>query len=314
MAGNMWSDTGSGYLANPTLSDEFRTALQPLHRFRQFCDVEAAIGKHRGETFQWNVYGDTVDEGGVLQENQPMPETSFPISQGSVTMTESGLSVPYSGKLEAMAEHDIRKIVFQTLRNDCNKTLDRQAHAQFDNAILRYVATGASAYNLDDDGTPTGNNNNDLSTTHVKQIADIMQERNIPAFDGEHYMCVARPTTLRALKDDLEAQHMYTSEGWNRVMNGENGRYEGIRFVSQTNIASEGWTNSASDAAYFFGSDTVTEAVACPEELRAKIGDDYGRGKGIAWLYIGAFGITHSDTTSASTKAQARILKWDSAA
>lgn len=308
-----WSDTGSGYLANPTLSDEFRTALQPLHRFRQFCDVEAAIGKNRGETFQWNVYGDTVDSGGVLQENQPMPETSFPISQGSVTMTEVGLSVPYSGKLEAMAEHDIRKIVFQTLRNDCNKTLDRLAHEQFDNAILRYVATGATAYNLDDDGSPTGANDNAMDTTHVKQIADIMQERNIPAYDGEHYMCVARPTTLRALKDDLEAQHMYTSEGWQRVMNGENGRYEGIRFVSQTNIASEGWTNSKSDAAYFFGADTVTEAIACPEELRAKVGDDYGRGKGIAYYYIGAYGITHADTSSDATKAQARILKWDSA-
>ena len=314
MSGNMWSDTGSGYLANPTLSDEFRTALQPLSRFRQFCDVEAAIGKNRGETFQWNVYGDTVDEGGVLQENQPMPETSFPISQGSVTMTEVGLAVPYSGKLEAMAEHDIKKIVFQTLRNDCNKTLDRLAHAQFDATLLQYVGTAAATSNFTDNGTPNGNNDIALSTTHVKAIADLMQERAIPAFDGEHYMALARPTTLRGLKDDLEALHMYTTEGWHRVMNGENGRYEGIRFASQTNIPSEAWTNSKSDAAYFFGSDTVTEAVACPEELRAKVGDDYGRGKGVAYYYLGAFGITHADDTDANTKAQARIIKWASAA
>jgi len=309
-----WTDSGSGYLSNPTLSDEFRTSLQPLSRFRQFCDVEAAIGKNRGETFQWNVYGDTADDGGELQENLPMPETNFAIGQGSVTIKEYGNSVPYSGKLESLAEHDIRKIIFQTLKNDANKTFDRNAAAQFDNTLLRYVATGATAYNLDTDGTPTGNSDNDLSNTHVKQIADLMQERSIPVFDGEHYVCIARPTTLRALKDDLEALHMYTAEGWNRVMNGENGRYEGIRFVSQTNIASEAWANGKSDAAYFFGADTVTEAVACPEELRAKIGDDYGRGKGIAWYAIGAFGITHADATSAETKAQARILKWDSAA
>lgn len=308
---NMWSDTGSGFLANPTLSDEFRTSLQPLSRFRQVCDVEAALGKNRGETFQWNVYGDTVDDGGELDENKPMPESSFPISQGSVTIKEHGLSVPYSGKLESMAEHDIRKIVFQSLRNDSNRTLDRAAHAQFDKALLRYVATGATAYNLDTDGTPTGDNDNDLSNTHVKQIADLMQERNIPVFDGENYCCLARPTTLRPFKDDLESLHFYTSEGWNLVMNGETGRYEGIRFMSQTNIPSENWTNGKSDAAYFFGADTVTEAVACPEELRAKIGDDYGRGKGIAWYYLGAFGITHADTASAETKKQARILKWD---
>jgi len=314
--GLAWTDTGSNFLANPTLSDELRMVLQTVSRFRQFCDVEAAIGKHRGETFNWNVYGDTTDDGGVLDENAPLPETGFAISQGSVTVAEYGNSVPYTGKLETVSEHDIRKIVFGTLKNDCNRTLDRAAHAQFDATLLRYVATGAAAYNLDTDGTPTGNNNSDLSTAHIKQIADLMQERNIPVFDGEHYFCVARPTTLRAAKDDLEAQHMYTAEGWNRVMNGENGRYEGIRFISQTNIPANtaAWaTNSASDDAYFFGADTVTEAIACPEELRAKVGEDYGRSKGIAWYYLGAFGITHADATSAETIAQARIIKWDSA-
>jgi len=86
----MWSDTQSGYLANPTLSDEFRTALQPFSRFRQFCDVEAAIGKNRGETFQWNVYGDTTTDGAELVEASSMPETGFAIGQGSVTMKEYG--------------------------------------------------------------------------------------------------------------------------------------------------------------------------------------------------------------------------------
>jgi hypothetical protein len=90
MTGLAWSDSGSGYLANPTLSDEFRTALQPLCRFRQFCDVEAALGKHRGQVFQWNTYGDTVESGGELNENSPMPETKFGTSQGSVTITEWG--------------------------------------------------------------------------------------------------------------------------------------------------------------------------------------------------------------------------------
>lgn len=308
----LWSDTGSGYLANPTLSDEFRTNLQPLSRFRQFCDVEAAIGKNRGETFQWNVYGDTETQGTALNEDERMPETDFPISQGSVTVGEYGTSVPFSGKLDAISEHDIQRIVHKVLRNDANKALDAAAGDQFNAALLRYTATGASAYTLDTDGTVTATNNNDLSTAHVKLIADLMQERNIPVFDGEHYGCIARPTTLRPLKDDLEAQHMYTSEGWNRVMNGENGRYEGIRFITQTNRASESWTNGLSDAAYFFGADTVTEAVVCPEEIRAKIPDDYGRSKGIAWYYLGGFKITHADTTDANTQAQARILKWDS--
>lgn len=313
---SMWSDTGSNYLANPTLSEDFRTALQPLARFRQFCDVEAAIGKHRGQTFQWNVYGDTTMAGGTIAENMPMPATSFAIGQGSVTLTEWGMSVPYAGKLEAMAEHDIRKIVFQTLKNNAARALDAGAYAQFNSTILRYVATSTTAYNLDTDGTPTGNNNSALSNTHVKKIADILQERNIPVFDGENYVGIARPTTLRPLRDALETAHMYTSEGWNRVMAGEIGRYEGIRFATQTNIPAESnWTtNNLSDAAYFFGADTVTEAVAVPEELRAEIGKDFGRDRGIAWYALMAFGITHADQTSTATKNQARIIKWDTVA
>lgn len=311
-----WSDTGSGYLSNPTLSDEYRIALQTVCRFRQFCDVEAALGKNRGDTYTWNIYGDTADQGGALQENQKMPETNFPISQGSITVTERGISVPYSGKLESLSEHDIRRIVFQVLRNDANKSLDAAAAAQFDNALLRYVGLTGTTYNLDNDGTATGNNNSQLLIWHVKNIADQMQELNIPTFDGEKYMCIGRPSTFRPFRDELQAQYMYTPEGFSRVMNGEVGEYEGIRFVTQTNKAAEtNWTtNNKSDAAYFFGADTVTEAIACPEELRAKIADDYGRSKGIAWYYLGGFGITHGDATDANTRAQARILKWDTVA
>jgi N4-gp56 family major capsid protein len=313
-----WTDTGAGYLSNPTLSDEYRVALQSVCRFRQFCDVEAAMGKNRGDVYQWNIYGDTVDRGTTLDENSPMPETSFPISQGSVTVNEYGISVPYTGKLESLSEHDIRRIVFQVLRNDSNKALDDAAAAQFENALLRYVGTAATTYNLDTDGTATGNNNTALVIWHVKKIADTLQEKNVPTFDGENYMCIGRPSTFRPFRDELEQKFMYTQEGYNRVVRGEIGRYEGIRFVTQTNKAAEttNWaTNSnKSDAAYFFGADTVTEAIACPEELRAKIADDYGRSKGIAWYYLGGFGITHGDATDANTQAQARILKWDSVA
>ena len=91
-------------------------------------------------------------------------------------------------------------------------------------------------------------------------------------------------------------------------MNGEIGRYENVRYVEQTHIASAAWTNGASDPVFFFGDDTVTEAITVPEEMRGKIPSDYGRSKGIAWYYIGGFGIVHT------VAAQSRIVKWDSAA
>lgn len=56
--------------------------------------------------------------------------------------------------------------------------------------------------------------------------------------------------------------------------------------------------------------DTVAEAIAIPEEMRGKIPEDFGRSKGIAWYYLGGFGIVHTTTNP----TQGRIVKWDSAA
>jgi hypothetical protein len=302
-------------MASDILSEKWRTSLQPLTRFRQFCDVEEAVGTNEGEKYTWTVYGDTVDNGSrKLQETAPMPTTSFPVFQAEVILEEYGISIPHSLKYEAMSEHNVPEIITKTLKNDANRKFDEEAHAQFDATLLRAVGGASGALTITDNGTPSGTNDIAMSKDHVKTFRDTMEERNIPVFDSEDYMAIMRPTTLRPVKDELEAVVQYVDEGYKRIVNGEHGRYEGIRFVTQTNVSSEGWTNSKSDAAYFFGADTVTEAVAIPEELRGKIPDDYGRSRGIAWYYIGAFAITHADDTSAESKKQARIIKWDSAA
>jgi N4-gp56 family major capsid protein len=312
MATELWS-ANRGFMASETLSEELRFALQPMCRFRQFCDVEVALGKNVGDTYNWNIYGDTDDEADELDETLRMPETGFPISDGTVRIVEFGISVPYTGLFDNLSEHPVKQIIHNTLKRNANRAFDRAAHAQFDATLLRAVGGAAGAITLDDDGTPTGSNNIAMSFDHVKTISDTMQERNIPLFDSENYVAVMRPSTMRPVLDELEDIHKYVPEGWGRIMNGEKGRADAVRFVSQTNIPSEAWANAKSDAAFFFGADTATEVVACPEEIRGKIPDDYGRGKGIAWYYIGNFAITHANATNAATKAQARIIKWDSA-
>jgi hypothetical protein len=109
------------------------------------------------------------------------------------------------------------------------------------------------------------------------------------------------------LKTDLEAVFKYTQPGFSLLLSGEIGRYENMRFVEQTNIASAGWSNGKSDQVFFIGEDTVAEAVAVAEEIRGAIPSDYGRSKGVAWYYLGGFGLAH---TSAN---DARVIKWDSA-
>lgn len=315
MAGQVWATNNlGGYMYADNLSNTLRIAMQPLMRFRQQCFLESAVGKGKGETFNWDIYSDAATQGGQLTEGATMPETNFTITQGSMSISEYGNSVPFTGLLNDLSQHPIEAIINKVLKNDANKAMEKAAWTQFDATLLTVTpASGSSesAITVENTGTATATNAVGLGNTHVKLIVDEMKERNIPALDGSNYGCIARPSTLRPLKDDLESISQYVSEGFGMIQNGEVGRsYDGVRFMEQTEIASEGWSGAASDAAYFFGDDTVTEGLAVPEEIRGKIPTDYGRARGIAWYALGGFAITHNQTGA----VQNRILKWDSAA
>lgn len=313
MAGQLWATNSlGGYMYSDRLSKVLRTAVQPLVKFRQFADVKdaAAQGKGKGATFHWNVYSDIASQGTTLTETTTMPESNFTITQGTMTITEYGNSVPYTGKLDDLSEHPVKEIINKVLRNDAKKAFDIAAHAQFNATPLRVVPTSGTATDavtLTTNGTATATNQVAMGKNHVKAIVDLMKERNIPPYMGDDYVALAHPTTFRTLKNDLESVHQYVQQGFQMILNGEIGRYEGVRFVEQTNIAKEAWDGGDSDWAFFLGDDTVAEGVAVPEEMRGKIPSDYGRSRGIAWYYIGGFGLVHT------AAAQARIVKWDSA-
>ena len=321
MAGQVWSvNTSGGYMYADNLSRQLRMAVQPIVKFRQFCDVKDAAhqGLNRGDTFHWNVYSDVATQGTTLTETNTIPETSFTISQGTMTITEAGNSVPWTGKLDDLSEQPVAEVVRKVLKTDAKKAFDNLAAAQFDEALLRVVPAGGNsttALTLTTNGVCAVNNNIALQKEHVKLIVDTMKERNIPAYTGDDYYALAWPSTWRTLKDNLEDIKQYIDQGFQMIMNGEIGRYDGVRFVEQTHkakasigTATSAWTNGKSDWAVFFGEDTVAEAVAVPEEIRGKIPGDFGRDRGIAWYYLGGFGIVHTQA------AQSRIVIWDSAA
>ena len=321
MAGQVWSvNTSGGYMYASNLSRQLRMAVQPIVKFRQFCDVKDAAhqGLHRGDTFHWNVFSDVGTQGSTLVETNTIPETSFTIAQGTMTITEAGNSVPWTGKLDDLSEQPVAEVIRKVLKNDAKKAFDNLAADLFNLAALRVAptgGTGTSALTLTTNGACAITNDIALGSAHVKTLVDIMKERNIPAYTGDDYYGLAWPTTWRAFKDDIESIKQYVDQGFRMIMNGEIGRFEGVRFVEQTHkakgsigTAGTAWTNGKSDWAVFFGEDTVAEAVAVPEEIRGKIPGDYGRDRGIAWYYLGGFGIVHTQA------AQSRIVIWDSAA
>lgn len=319
MSGQVWAVSSlGGFLYSRQLSNVLRMVVQPLVKFRQFADVHdiSQQGKKKGDTFTWDIISNVATAGGVLTETNTMPETNFTITQGTLTITEAGNSVPYSGKLDNLSKFPVEDIIKKAMKNDTVKAIDRLAWAQFNLCQLRASSTDTAAglIGFTTNGTASGTNSAAYSNLHAKTIVDYMKEANIPAYIADDYYAISWPTTLRTFKNNLETIHQYSDTGFNLIMNGEIGRYENCRYIEQTNIvkgvSTDGingtaWANGKSDWIFFFGNDTVAEAIAVPEEMRGKIPTDYGRSKGIAWYYLGGFGIVHS------LAADNRILKWD---
>lgn len=314
MAGQLWTvNSLGGFMYSLELSDILRTAVQPLVKFRQFCDAKDFTDKglHKGQLFTWNVYNDVATAGTVLVETSTLPQTNFTIAQGTGTVSEAGNSVAYSGLLDNLSKHPVQEIINKVLKNDCKKALDQLAYNQFNTTLLTVAAssgTDTAAVVLTTNGTCSTTNNVAMTNGHVKSIVDTMKERNIPPYMGDEYFGISWPSTWRPMKNTLEGIYQYRDEGFQMIYNGEIGKYEGTRFIEQTNIVKETWVNSKSNWAFFFGEDTVAEAIVVPEEMRGAIPTDYGRSKGIAWYYLGGFALTQTQAL------QTRILKWATAA
>ena len=272
MAYEMYWSTQSGYLTNNELNKQFQKAAQPLCRFRQFCSIKEAGGKGKGETVNWLKVSNASAYGGTIAETSTIPETTLPLSWGTVTVQEYGLSVPFTFKLEALSEFDIKQIIKGALLDDCVKVIDGVVEREFNKTPIRYVGVSTSSGSF---------------TTNSAATA-------------------------------LTSIYQYTELGLKYIANGEIGRYNGVRFVEDNFAASYvfsastrsataiSWTKGSSAPGYMFGSPTVRECVAVPEEIRVKIPTDYGRSQGIAWYGLFGWAIEWNDA------ANARIVKWDS--
>lgn len=331
MAGQLWiTNTLGGFYYSLNLSKELRMGVQATSKFRQFADVRDAWGKvtRSGQTFTWDTVPMMSRANRSLSETNTVPQGNHTVYQGTLTMSERGFSVPYTEMLESMSQFAVRQPIMKVLKYDAMCDIDCLVHQEFDKTALRVAAT-ASADNvsLTTNSTATLTNSVPMSKVNARSIVDTMKERNIPFYDQSSYFAIARPNGLRGLKNDLESIQQYTETGLEMIMNGEIGRYEETRYVEQTVVPRGGAADSttfdpftdtadawnvatAGDWVFFFGSDTVCEAVHTEEEIRAKIPDDYGRSKGVAWYALLGYGITHNDS---GNLAQSRIVKFDSA-
>ena len=305
----LWvENTLGGYFSNDTLSKQARVAAQPLQKFRMFCDIEPAAGKHKGEYVLFDKITNVATAGGTLSETSTIPKTNFTIVQDSLQLAERGNSIPYTLKAETLADISLPENVRTALKNDMAKVQDSAAAAQFLASDWLAVCVNTATTSFDTDSSTTNTATADMSDKNVRDIVDELKKKNVPRRNDGLFVCIASTNAIRGIYDMVEAKLQHTT--YQPLMDGDIGKYYGVRFIEETNALSNAIGNgSAYGSAVFFGGDAVREGVCIPEELRIKKGDDYGRDLGMAWYGMNGY----KKTWDYSTDGESRIIYVTSA-
>ena len=288
------TDSLGGYWNAPELSNELRIQAQPMHRFRQACDIKEAYGKGRDENWLWdkvsNLSTDAANPTATLTETDTIPESDLTIYQTTGTILEHGRGIGFTHKLEQFDKYDANNSFQKALKNDWAKAIDAQIESKLDGCKIRAVyVTDTASVAFTTNGTATATNSVALDDYCVKEIVDYMEATMLaPKWDKNgFYLCIATVKSLRGLHDHLQEIWKYTQY----PATGEIGSYYWTRFVrDNSGIMSSAMGNgSAFGEAYFMGSEAVIEGVSEAEHIRVRETRDYGRSKGVAWYALLGF-------------------------
>lgn len=288
-SGQLWvTNSLGGYLTNNKLSRSIREQNVGEYVFKQFVDVKEDFGKKTGDTLFFDKTLKIDTKGGTLSETATIPENKWKVVKDSVVVTEVGNSVPYTEKLETLAEFDPENISTKSLKNDQLEVLDSLAQVQFRAAGFVAVCTNTATTVFTTNSSATITATANMSDKNVRDVVDYMETKLIPKFTDSMYRAIVAVNTKRGIYDYLQAIAQYTEPQYRHK--NEVGMYYGVRFVQDVQFLSNTvGASSIYGEGIFFGKEAVLEAVATLPEVRMKIPTDFGRSKGVAWIGIEAF-------------------------
>lgn len=285
-----WSGIGSTITVNE-LTEFIRHKAQDMQGFAQLSNppTGSALGRGRGDTVQYTFFPNLSTSGGVLAENEEIPEGSLTPVSGTYVVQEYGNSTRWTGKLEALSRLPIEDGFVQALINDMRKAQNTAAFTEFD-ATYWVANFSASGNEFRTDGTPasfSNTTNSDLSLANLRYLVRQARKNLIPYFDGESYVYISGVDSLDALRYDSTVTTMLQYDSGRAALNGEVGRLAQCRLVEDTHkVAKAGSTTY--DQGYLVGADAVINEYALPPEVRAQ-DKDFGRSIAVAWYFIAAW-------------------------
>ena len=298
-----------GYLTTPELSQQMRVKAQTKQRFRGLVTPEEAFGQNRGDVLQYTKVGN-ADNGRVVAETELVPTSNLLFTKSQVQAQEYTLGIDYTWRLDTLAKLDVYNNIIVALTNSMARTLDLAAAAQFQAMDLVYTPTGSinnPGYTLGSAGTALATAQRPFLFWDHRNICDLMGGTyNMPFFDDVGYMAVSSTKSLRSLKEDGQVERLIAPQNAERAFRGEVGELDGARFMQETNALNNAiGTGGVLGEMVYVAQDAVMEIVVLPEEIQAKLGSDYGRDKGLRWVFYGAW----AKTWFYSTEGDARGMR-----
>ena len=241
-----------GHLTNNKLSKSIRKQTVGEFVFKQFCDIKEDLGKKSGDTVFFDKTLKLDTKGGTLVETNTIPEASWKVIKDSVVVTEVGNSVPYTQKLEILAEFDPENISTKALKDDQLEVLDSMAYDEFYKAEFVAVCSSTSSTVMTTNGTATATAGANMSDKNVRDVVDYMEQKHIPKFSDGMYRAIVSVNTKRGIYDYLQAIAQYTQPEYKHK--NEIGMYYSVRFVQDVQFLSDAkGASSNKGEGLFFG-------------------------------------------------------------
>lgn len=276
-------------------SKEIIHAATPRTKFAQFAKRKEDLKTKPGSSIKFTKFN-SITKGGALTEGVALSEKQMSTAEVDITVTEYGNAIKVTEKAIQQSMFDVLDEAVQALGNDAAQVLDdglRDACLTSTNYVYAQGKANAGALVSGDA----------FDTEIIKDAVEQLESNNAPKIGGEYYVCFAHPHQLRELRDDNDWIETHKYNGVDQIFRGEVGMYEGVRFISTTQMPAN--TAGESLAKYgnniptwegvIFGENSFAWAIGLDIELRDGGIDDYGREHGLAWYAMWGFGLIEED-------------------
>lgn len=293
------SNTQLGYRSLVDVDNlQEKVRIEALERlgFAQMLNEDAgtAIGKNNGDTVVYTYYPQLTVDALAVDETDELPRQTVVPVRGSYTVSEYGAAIPLTGKLKDLSNIDNEEVYVSLLADHMQKKENLIAANLARTTSWKYVYL-AAGNNFTTNGTASGTQNEDLSFDNLCDLTAEAEDRNIPTYDGENYVVVARGRTINSLAKSSAVTNMIQNTMPESALNKEIGIVGNARLIKDTQASVIGTSTGSFLEHFLFGADALLKELAVAPELSFE-SDNHGRFREIAYSWIAGYAKIYSQS------------------